>query len=229
MRPPDNDLTRLEQDPPLINLNAVLAGVHADAGSSDMAERPAIQRLALAGAAAIAFIIVVLLTTHRVDLSVYPTVRLLIEALALAGAGSALLLAVLRPIWKPALSDRAIYSLAGVALAAPLVLALLPVAHVAHPASLEGAGADLAVRALKCLIFGLSAAAPIALVLHWLDRGDQGAQGHGLLLAGSAALVGSLALFLHCPITHTIHLLAGHATVPLALLLGLMLWRRRAM
>jgi hypothetical protein len=109
----------------------------------------------------------------------------------------------------------AVYALASIALQAAL-----PQAHVMHEASILATQGEFAGRALGCFMFGSLLATPVVLALFGLDR--RAAPWWRPLLLGVvlAAALGDLAVYLHCPLTAPLHLLAGHATVvlPLALL-----------
>jgi hypothetical protein len=169
--------------------------------------------------------LLVFAATRRPDLAVYPTIRLAAELVlqAIAGVGAAWL--VLRPLYRAPLSGAALVATVTAALLVPVALALLPVAHADHPASLGGTGATFAPRALACFVFGLATAAPLLAALWLFDRAPRPAT--LLAMAGAGGLLGSVSLLLHCPITHPTHLVAGHASVGLALAALLALGARR--
>ena len=64
-------------------------------------------------------------------------------------------------------------------------------------------------------LFGLLCAAPLVIIVRALDRAPL----LGVTTLALAGLVGNIALQLHCPIVSRSHLLAGHFTVPLFLIL----------
>lgn len=149
----------------------------------------------------------------RPDLGVYPALRM---GIALGAMGLLAFLALgvgLRPLHRPA-SPRwltGLILLAGAVV--PLALAVLPPAHLDHPAALVGGGPDLVRYALACFLYGGVLGLPVVGLLLVLDRG-----GHvGLVRAGAAslaaALAANLALQAHCPIVAPGHLVLGHASL----------------
>lgn len=180
--------------------------------------------LALGALLGVAF---VLAAARRVDLAVFPIPRLILEVGVLTTLmlwGGALLL---RPLHRPPVRDWVRDLLPWAAVLAPFVLAALPAAHEAHPASLEGAGPDLVKRALACFLYGSAFSIPIA-ALAWLT--DRSAfRGHGavtIALVGAAA-VGNLILVLHCPLTAPAHRMAGHATISVVFFVAALAVARR--
>ena len=177
--------------------------------------RPTPIRLVLAAGTAALLLMLVVAFSRRADLGVYPLLRLsatLAIYTLLAGMLLRSALVRLQQPWPVAASR---WPLLALAVALPFVAASLPVAHALHPASLEGAGADFTRRAVACFTYGGVVALPVVLLTIGLARtrivGDVLAPVVGV----SAALVGMAALELHCPITHPVHLLVGHATVGL--------------
>lgn len=162
---------------------------------------------------------------RRADIAWYPVPRLLAEgALQVAMALTAGWL-VLRPLYRAPLSRWVLMAVIAAALATPFVLASLPAAHQAVEVSLGGAGDDWVRRALACFTFGLVWTAPLLVVLRLSDRLPT--RGTALASAGAAGSVASVALLLHCPLTHPAHLVAGHATVGLAMAAAVVAIRRR--
>jgi len=119
-------------------------------------------------------------------------------------------------------------ALAALGIALPFGLALYPT-DIAHAVPAGSAGSDFGLRAVTCFGFGMALAAPFFVLLWALDRADRIPASRVVLAGTSAGLVGNLALFLHCPIRHPEHLVAGHAMLGLALILaGVLLLRPRA-
>ncbi|MEM6296703.1 MAG: hypothetical protein AAGA54_35880, partial [Myxococcota bacterium] len=159
------------------------------------------------------------------DLGVYPGVRMVLDlGLLLIPLGFALI-AFLRPLTQPELASwkRALLMVGGVV--AVVLLAGLPAAHHDHPASLEGIGEDFIPRARACFMFGTAFTALALFGLGALSRSRWWLPGSlGIWASG---LIGLIALYFHCPITHPSHLLFGHATVVLPVLALAWLLRRR--
>jgi protein-S-isoprenylcysteine O-methyltransferase Ste14 len=68
--------------------------------------------------------------------------------------------------------------------------------------------------------------APVFVALRLLDRQRQRAYWPVVAALAALGLAGNLSLQLHCPITHPVHLVLGHATVALiAVGVALVAWR----
>lgn len=193
-----------------------------------LASRPTSQRIALV-TTAVLLVAIANLARLRADYAVYPLGRLGLELLALFGLAVAAQWQWLRPLYRPAVPLAVRWASLAAAVALPAVLAALPMAHANHPASLGGA--DVIKPAMACLVYGTLLSAPVAVLAFALGRAQRPSLAMGMLVIVGSALAGVLALQIHCPITERVHLLAGHATVPL--LLGLLYlaaraaWRRR--
>ncbi len=198
-----------------------------EARKFNLADLPTSARWSIAGVLMVVLAVVVLATTRRADLGVYPPGRMVLDLLLLLVPLAATIGFGLRPLSKPALSDgRRALLIGGGAIAVALVVSL-PVAHLSHPASTAGIGDDLVHRARTCFSFGVSFAVLAALGMRALDRG----RGHrwlpGSLAIWAAGLMGLVSLYLHCPITHPLHLWLGHGTVVLPVFLVAWMMRRR--
>jgi hypothetical protein len=154
----------------------------------------------------------------RADFQAYPAARMLLALGSLGAIASLLLVAAQRPWQRPGLSPAAVMAGVGAALLAALGLAALPAAHVLLPHTAIPPDAGLWQHAWPCLRFGLCVALPVFGASHLLARETPYAT---WMAAAAAGLAGNLALQLHCPITEPVHLLAGHASVGLVMLLPL--------
>jgi len=210
----DMDLTALER--------AVRADVARERGARAwLRSRSPALRLVLALGFAMLLAVTVLVVRARGDLHTYPVWRmgLTLGWFGLAAGASAWL--ALRPVYLPRPSARLVIGLAAFALAGPLVTALLPAVPTdetlhAHRSALAGG----------CFTIGALAGVVTLLLARLLDRGGPHGPGPLVLAAAAAGLVGNVALQLHCPINFPAHLLLGHATVPMALVLATLLVRR---
>ena len=128
-------------------------------------------RFAISGLCVVLISAAVFILTRRADLSAYLLLRFLTECGSLVLLGLLILAAVLRPVHKAPLAGYWVVLMTGTALLLPSLGSLLPVAHQAHPASLEGAGADLMPRAVACYIWGTTVSLPILVLIAGLDRG----------------------------------------------------------
>ncbi|MFT7583053.1 MAG: hypothetical protein ACI9MR_004739 [Myxococcota bacterium] len=154
------------------------------------------------------------LASSRVDLSVYPIQRMLIELGALAVlAATVTALAVRSQLLVT--RGRVLLLGLGLAIAAPLILSALPAAHAAMEASTQGMGADFAKRAIGCLIWGLIMAAPVLIVAFVLRRSTEPDPARDVVMGAAAGLTGVISLALHCPLTGPQHIAAGHGPVVL--------------
>ena len=158
----------------------------------------------------------------RSDAPGYPLLRMTITLVSFAVPALLAGFLVLRPIHLPRPNGRLLPALVFLGILLPVVFGLLPVAHAltgAHPESFEGTGADFWPRAIACLIYGSVIGLPILGLLWALGRGGKARA--TILFGGltAVALVGNIALQLHCPLVSHGHLIVGHAGVPVALLL----------
>ena len=208
---------------------AGLDALHAALDAEGPADRIAGLSTPLRWAAVLGFGVVVVawvvLTRGRADLAVYPGVRMAIDVGLLLAPLLFALTVALRPLGKPLPAGlrRAVPMAFGAM--AVLVLIALPVAHADHPASLEGTGAAFWPRAGACFGFGLAYAAVAVFGMGVLSRGSKWLPGSAGVWA--AGMIGMLALYFHCPITHPEHLWAGHATVIIPVLFAAWMLRRR--
>ncbi|MFZ5893287.1 MAG: hypothetical protein ACOY0T_19665 [Myxococcota bacterium] len=104
---------------------------------------------------------------------------------------------------------RAIAAACGLLL--PFLLALLP-------ALLDATTHWPAAKATACLIYGAAFSVPLFAGLWLFDRAERLSFTSLYALAGASGLAGNLILILHCPSRAPLHLLLGHATVGLFVL-----------
>jgi hypothetical protein len=157
----------------------------------------------------------------RGDFATYAPVRLgtmlgICVLLIFAAAWQAL-----RPLWQPPAPAWVTRLLVGLGLLVPVVFALLPEVPTARPGDFAYAS-----YGWWCFSTGIAQAAAALLLLRVLDRRGRGADAGALLAVVAGGMLGMIGLLLYCPINYPLHLLTGHATVPLALVVGA--WLRRA-
>ncbi|MEE2828371.1 MAG: hypothetical protein VX498_04210 [Myxococcota bacterium] len=207
---------------------AVQASLQAERGFlAWLRSRPYRLQVALAAGLGLALTAGVFFGSPRVDLAIYPLDRMLavVGLLLLFGGGA--LLYRLRPLHLPTAPRRLVDGMIAITLLLPLVLALLPAAHLGHEDSLKGqfGDADFAMRAMKCLIYGTVFSLPLGLLLLALRRRVVTTRSRKLLAAAIVTVLGNLVLQFSCPITMPMHLLVGHAG--LALIFGAVAWASR--
>ncbi len=179
--------------------------------------RPTPQRVGIAAAGVALVGGYFALFRARPDWAEYPEGRMWIAAGLFGGLAVASLGRSLRPMHRP-LPTWA--GLVAAGLVAAFVMAGAPAAHTNHHASIGGVGPELLPAAVKCLVVGLASGLPVFLLARWLDRGAHNALSRVLLAAGAAGLAGNLVLQMSCPMTSPAHLLLGHATTGVLLLLA---------
>jgi hypothetical protein len=159
----------------------------------------------------------------RVDMDVYPNLRMVGVVTLLLVFGSLALNHRLRPLHKPAIRSRTLNVIIALTLALPLVLAALPAAHesTTHPESLIAEG-EFVARAMACLIYGSLLSLPLILLLIGLRRRVVTTRSRKMLAAASAAVLGNLVLQFSCPVTMPMHLLVSHAA--LVVMFGAVAW-----
>jgi hypothetical protein len=191
-----------------------------------LADQPTPLRLAEVLAVGALVLAAIWVLKRRADWEVYPILRWLIEASGLAALVVAYTGAVTRPLYRPPYRAGSVLA-AGVAalcaLAAPL---LLPLAHEAHPESLKGLGPDLASRAIACYAWGSAIGAGVATAAYLVTRGVDALSGLSPGLFLLLGLFSALALHIHCPIVHPLHIALGHTSVTLTSLMAFLVLRR---
>jgi hypothetical protein len=158
---------------------------------------------------------------RRADWDAYPTWRM---AATLAGTGAlavVLLWTTLRPAYLPPLSDRAARGLIAAGLLGPVVVALLPAAPMAVHLKFS-----YLVQGYKCFTLGGGVSLLVYLLARCMDRAGHQNPRSGIIAAAAGGLTGFLALQIECPVTVPLHILTGHASIPIGLALGYLFSRR---
>ncbi len=157
---------------------------------------------------------------RRADWVAYPGGRMAVIVGAFAAIALGLGWLALRPLYLrplPAWTERAIF---GAAVVVPFLLTLLPVLPTAPLAGFSYPG-----FAFRCFAYATSLALFVIVVGRALDRG-RGGRFAMLSTVAAGAYSGLVGLQLECPVNDPLHLLFGHAIVPLGLLLGVWALRR---
>ena len=193
-------------------LGATTRGLDAETGvPAAIRGRSTLTRVSALVLWAIGLAVAVLVWTPRPDLAVYPSGRLVAVAGLLLLTTAVGVGVLMRPTWRPALPawvDRA--TLIGV-VSLPLVVAGLPRAHALHPAStlvdrfVEGT--------VACFVFGTVVALAVGAVWRSVEQRSHPSAMRWVTAIATAAVVGNLALLLHCPVTQLDHLLLGHGAI----------------
>ena len=165
-------------------------------------------RIGLALLVAVAVPLVVLAVTPRPDLGIVPPGRFALDVVLYAGPAIAALAVALWPMQRT-VSARTRGLVAFTCVLAAACVAALPPLH-RHSGVPDDA---FAMRALACFLFGTIAAVPAFAILRVLAREGRSVGTKAGVLGLAAALSGSAAVFLHCPITMPGHLWAGHFVV----------------
>ncbi len=158
---------------------------------------------------------------RRGDMDVYPSARM---AAVLAAYGLLAIAAswcAFRPLYLAPGPSWVPSSLVAVGLLLPVLIALLPEV----PTTAFKPGYSVVVLAFKCFTHGGALAVAVIFAARALDRGGHAGAVPAALAAVAGGTAGVLALQLECPINHSIHLLTGHATLPVGMLL--MYWLSR--
>jgi hypothetical protein len=142
-----------------------------------------------------------------------PTARIVTAVVVLGTLYVLVLRQALRPLQAAPANRRHVAAIFAAGLVVPLLFAIFP----------ADGPADTAYQAMRtaaaCFWFGAAPGAVLVMALRLLDRGAHAVGDVALLAAVGGGLVGNAALELHCPSTAPLHLLLGHATVGVALVL----------
>jgi hypothetical protein len=171
---------------------------------------------------AIAGLVTVLVSRQRDAWTDFAAPRGLFSVTALGVGLWMLVRLALRPLHEPAPPAAVLRGALGAGLALPTALAFL------LSAPFEGAPPPPLSAAGVCLGLGATLGLCVVIFLRALDRGGHGSTRVALLAATAGGLAGNLSLELHCPSHALTHLLLGHATVGLLLLVtyGAFVWLR---
>lgn len=154
-----------------------------------------------------------------------PVERVVLIMTALSVLAAALLRVGLRPAQASPPNDRAVVFGLAAGLSFPVVAAFLPAGLHPFDHYVEYTQTQATVG---CFVIGAVTGALVVAMLRALDRFSHQTRLGSLVAAVTGGVAGNLALELHCPVTAPAHLLLGHATVGLALVLAYGVVRRPA-
>jgi hypothetical protein len=161
---------------------------------------------------------------RRVDWATYPAWRM-VATLGVYALGVVILgWFALRPMYLAPLPRWAERTVLGVGLGLPALIAILPAVATTAP---EAEVFNYPGWAYYCFVDGGGLAVAVLLLARCLDRGAHGSRGQALAAVAGAAFAGLAGLQIQCPINYPMHLLTGHATIPLGLAAAYLLFRRR--
>jgi len=162
------------------------------------------------------------LTRPRWSFGPLPEGRVVLVLAVLTALGSLVLWLALRPLQTAAPSRRLVLGSVAAGLLVPVFFALTPPS--AEGADLSAPGMMKGI--LSCFVFGALPGVLLVLALRALDRNAHRAADVAVLAAVGGGLAGNAALELHCPSVAPVHLLLGHATLGIALVVAYRVLRR---
>jgi hypothetical protein len=205
-----------ESDAP-IDLDALLARVKSSLAGERGARgwlrsRPTWMRRSISIAASTILSLFGLVAV-RPDLGAYPPWRMAITLGAFIVPLLFTIVLSLRPAYRPALKTEIILASSVASLGIVLLLSVLPPAHEAHAATIAMAAADGGGGAMPCFFIGVLVSLPVLAIARVLDH--RATKMVVVLSAVAAGLTANVTLQLHCPATAPTHLLLGHFSVAL--------------
>jgi hypothetical protein len=160
---------------------------------------------------------------RRVDWTTYPAWRMA-ATLGIYALGVVILgWFALRPVYLAPLPRWAPRAILAVGLGLPALIAILPAVATTAP---EAEVFNYPGWAYYCFVDGGGLAVAVLLLARCLDRGAHGSRASALAAVSGAAFAGLIGLQIQCPINYPMHLLTGHATIPLGLAAAYLLFRR---
>jgi len=158
---------------------------------------------------------------RRADWAAYPVWRMVVIAGGFALVALALAWMALRPLYLRPLSPRVERAIFGVAIILPFLVALFPTLPTIKISFFTYPGFTF-----RCFAYASCLALFVILLGRILDRGGHVSRFVSLSASVAGAYTGLLCLQLECPVNDPIHLVTGHATVPIGLFLGTILFKK---
>ncbi|HEX4335699.1 MAG TPA: hypothetical protein VH062_07265 [Polyangiaceae bacterium] len=197
-------------------LNAIESDVRRETGVvAKLRALPTARRVLIGIVATMVFAVGTALVRPRWSFGPMPEERV---GLVLAVLGVLITLMVwlgLRPLQAAPLGRRALLASVTASLLVPVLFAATPPG--AESSALGDPGMVKGI--MSCFLFGALPGVLFVLALRVLDRNAHHAASAALLAAAGGGLAGNLALEMHCPSVAPLHLLLGHATVGVVLVL----------
>ena len=169
-------------------------------------------RLIAAIDSAAVFILAMVLVRPRWAFGPMPLFRVVPVVGVLALELGVVLWLALRPLQAAPPNRRLVLGSIVAGLVVPVLFALVPAALPGHAEP-----PDMTRAIVTCFLFGAVPGGLLVFALRALDRNAHGGTDVAILAAVGGGLAGNAALELHCPSAAPLHLLLGHATVGIAL------------
>jgi hypothetical protein len=182
-------------------------------------------RLFAALDSAAVFVLAMVLARPRWAFGPVPLFRVVPVVAVLAAELGVVLWLVLRPLQAAPPNRKLVLGSIFAGLLVPVLFALVPPG--ARPAAAPPPP-EMTTAIVACFLFGAVPGGLLVFALRALDRNAHGGTDVAVLAAVGGGLAGNAALELHCPSTAPVHLLLGHATLGIALVVLYGVIRRTA-
>jgi hypothetical protein len=170
-------------------------------------------RLVAAIDSAAVLVLAMVLVRPRWTFGPMPLFRVVPVVAVLALELGVVLWLVLRPLYAAPPNRRLVVGSIVAGLLVPVLFALVPAAApLGRPEP-----PDMTTATVACFLFGAVPGGLLVFALRALDRNAHGGTDVAILAAVGGGLAGNAALELHCPSAAPLHLLLGHATIGIAL------------
>lgn len=171
------------------------------------------------------FILAMVLARPRWAFGPMPLFRVVPVVAVLAAELGVVLWLALRPLQAAPPNRKLVLGSIFAGLLVPVVFAMLP---PDAPAVAAPTASEMTTAMVACFLFGAVPGGLLVFALRALDRNGHGGTDVSVLAAVGGGLAGNAALELHCPSAAPVHLLLGHATLGIALVVLYGVVRRTA-
>jgi hypothetical protein len=201
---------------------SVLADTRAETGAvARLRETPRALRFILLAALIGLEALFMVTYLRRADWATYPVWRMIVIAGGFALVALGLAWMALRPLYLRPLSPRVERAIFGVAIVLPFLVVLFPTLPTIKISFFTYPGFTF-----RCFAYASCLALFVILLGRLLDRGGHVSRFVSLSASVAGAYTGLLCLQLECPVNDPLHLVTGHALVPVGLFLGTLIFRR---